>query len=236
MLAAALAATAAVPLASAPASAADYAWPVVRVIDGDTIVVDASADLPGEIAQLRVRLRGIDAPEIGHRAGCEAERAAGDQAKATAEEFLDAALTVVVRDPEWGKWGGRVVADVILDGKHSLADWVTLGARDWCGDDPSALPAAGLADLTGEIERFIVDPCIKLALDEGMIPPTMLSNYGEDRLSAETKAELAPMVAQLASTLEPYVPQREPEFRVQVYEVFAEFCIMEFRDRIGAGG
>ena len=49
-------------------NAADYAWPVVRVIDGDTIVVDASADLPPELADLRVRLRGVDAPEKGHRA------------------------------------------------------------------------------------------------------------------------------------------------------------------------
>jgi len=27
-------------LAAAPASAADYAWPVVRVVDGDTVKVD----------------------------------------------------------------------------------------------------------------------------------------------------------------------------------------------------
>ena len=97
---------AALVLPSLPAAAAGYAWPVVRVIGGDTIVVDASADLPGEIAQLRVRLRGIDAPEIGHRAGCNAERVAGEQAKATAEEFLDAALTVVVRDPEGASGAG----------------------------------------------------------------------------------------------------------------------------------
>ena len=42
------------------AQAADHVWPVVRVIDGNTIVVDASADMPAEIAELRVRLRGVD--------------------------------------------------------------------------------------------------------------------------------------------------------------------------------
>ena len=30
----------------APAQGADYTWPVKRVIDGDTVVVNASADLP----------------------------------------------------------------------------------------------------------------------------------------------------------------------------------------------
>ena len=61
------------------AQAADYAWPVVRVIDGDTIVVDASADLPAELADLRVRLRGVDAPEKGHRAACDARDRYGRQ-------------------------------------------------------------------------------------------------------------------------------------------------------------
>ena len=53
-------------------NAADYAWPVVRMIDGDTVAVDASADMPPELAEVRVRLRGVDAPETGHRAECDA--------------------------------------------------------------------------------------------------------------------------------------------------------------------
>ena len=149
ILAAALAAVA-MPAQAAdyamPAQAADYAWPVVRVIDGDTIVVDASADLPAELADLRVRLRGVDAPEKGHRAACDAEREAADRVTAMVAKVLDAAETIVVRDPEWGKWGGRVVADVILDGEHSLPELLaTFGhaSRDgsllaelgWCGRD-----------------------------------------------------------------------------------------------------
>ena len=57
----------AVLLASAvfPARAADYAWPIVRVIDGDTVAVDASVDLPPELADHKVRLRGVDTPEKG---------------------------------------------------------------------------------------------------------------------------------------------------------------------------
>ena len=36
-------------------NAADYAWPVLRVIDGDTLAVDASADMPPELAEVRRR-------------------------------------------------------------------------------------------------------------------------------------------------------------------------------------
>ncbi|MCY4502217.1 MAG: thermonuclease family protein, partial [Alphaproteobacteria bacterium] len=54
--------------------AADYSWPVVRVVDGDTVKVDASADLPPELASLSIRLRGVDTPEKGGRAKCETER------------------------------------------------------------------------------------------------------------------------------------------------------------------
>ena len=141
--AAALAALAAFAAPALPAQAADYAWPVVRVIDGDTIVVDASADMPAEVAELRVRLRGVDAPETGHRARCDAERAAADQTTTFVEGLVAAATSVVVRDPEWGKWGGRVVADVVLDDDRSLATLLIDfshgrpydgGARSgWCG-------------------------------------------------------------------------------------------------------
>ena len=103
-------------LLAAPLPAADYSWPVVRVVDGDTVKVDASADLPSELASLSVRLRGVDTPEKGGRAKCEAERQAGRAATAFTEAAVAGAGNVLVRDPAWGKWGGRVVADLILDG------------------------------------------------------------------------------------------------------------------------
>ena len=108
-------------LIAGPVFAADYAWPVVRVIDGDTVAVDASADMPPELADVRVRLKGVDTPEKGGRAKCDYERDAGQAATAFTTRAVDEASRIVVRDPEWGKWGGRVVADLVLDNR-SLSD------------------------------------------------------------------------------------------------------------------
>ena len=108
-------------LIAGPALAADYAWPVVRVIDGDTVAVDASADMPPELADVKVRLKGVDTPEKGGRAECDHERDAGRAATAFTERAVAEASLIVVRDPEWGKWGGRVVADLVLDNR-SLSD------------------------------------------------------------------------------------------------------------------
>ena len=59
-----------------------YRWPIVKVVDGDTLKVDARADMPPELARLHVRLRGVDTPEKGGRAKCDAERRAGRAATA----------------------------------------------------------------------------------------------------------------------------------------------------------
>ena len=113
--------------AAAPALAADYAWPVTRVIDGDTVAVDASADMPLELSDLKVRLRGVDTPEKGGRAKCDEERASGQSATAFTEAAIAGATTIVVRDLTWGKWGGRVVADLMLDGRSLSAALIAAG-------------------------------------------------------------------------------------------------------------
>ena len=97
-----------------------YRWPVVKVIDGGTIKVDARGDFPPELATLNVRLRGVDTPEKGGRAKCDAERRAGRAATAfTAAAVAGGAVTF--RNLAWGKHGGRVLADASVDGR-SLAD------------------------------------------------------------------------------------------------------------------
>ena len=111
----------------APVLAADYEWPILRVVDGDTVAVDAAADLPPELARLSVRLRGVDTPEKGGRAKCENERQAGQAATAFTETALADAKQILVRDPEWGKWGGRVLADLVLDGRSLSEKLIATG-------------------------------------------------------------------------------------------------------------
>ncbi len=110
----ALALTAA--LCAPPARGADYLWPVTRVIDGDTVKVDASANLPPELANLSVRLRGVDTPGIGRYAKCPSEEAAGRVATDFTKAQIWKARRIVVRNPKWGSFGGRVIADLVLDG------------------------------------------------------------------------------------------------------------------------
>ena len=126
----------------------EYAWPVAGVIDGDTIKVDAGADMPGELAALSVRIRGVDAPETGGRAKCESEATRGAAATAFVAEAVAVAVAgadvVLVRNPAFRKRGcsGRIVADVVVDGRSLAAALLEAGhARPyergrrgrWCG-------------------------------------------------------------------------------------------------------
>ena len=80
---------------------------VLRVLDGDTF--EARVRLwPGLDITSKVRLRGIDAPEL--RARCEEERAKAVAARDALQAILDqgdVGISAVALD----KYGGRVVAD-----------------------------------------------------------------------------------------------------------------------------
>ncbi len=117
-----------------PAAAADSEWTVILVVDGDTVKVDSEPDLPRELAVLSVRVRGVDTPETGHRAKCEAERQAGQTASDFARRRVEAAERVVVRNPQWGKWGGRVIAELMLDGEPLAGMLIAAGlGRPYAG-------------------------------------------------------------------------------------------------------
>ncbi len=101
--------------------AADRSWPgasdvvpgpvparVVAVIDGDTIAVRARIWL-GQDVETRVRVAGVDAPEL--RGACPRERALA----VAARDFLVAAVgdaVVTLTDIRYDKFGGRVLARV----------------------------------------------------------------------------------------------------------------------------
>lgn len=93
---------------------------ILRVIDGDTVDVRAHI-WPGHSVQTRVRLAGIDAPEI-RRVACEAEREAGHAARVFVENLLQPGGTsgtrVHIRNVHLGSFAGRVIAAMDLpDGR-----------------------------------------------------------------------------------------------------------------------
>jgi micrococcal nuclease len=106
-------------LATAPASGTDgvparrLAGPVpaeiIRVIDGDTIEVRAQVWIGQEIV-VRVRLAGVDAPEL--RARCAEEREAAVAARQLVVSETEAGR-VLLYDIKGDKYFGRVVARVV---------------------------------------------------------------------------------------------------------------------------
>lgn len=82
---------------------------LIQVIDGDTLLVVARIWL-GHQVKTRVRLAGVDAPEI--RGRCLLERRMAVAARERAVALLGDG-EVTLRDIRFGKYAGRVVARVI---------------------------------------------------------------------------------------------------------------------------
>lgn len=111
---------------------------LIRVIDGDTLVVRAHI-WPGQMVETAVRVSGIDTPEL--RGDCDMERslafAARDRAVA-----LATAGPLTLGEVRHGTYAGRVVATVdtamgslgaVLIGEGLAAAYDGRGARpDWC--------------------------------------------------------------------------------------------------------
>lgn len=90
---------------------------VSRVVDGDTF--EARVDLwPGLVVTTRVRLRGVDAPEL--KARCEDERTKAEAARETLRTILDQGEVGISR-VTLDKYGGRVVADVSTQATPDVA-------------------------------------------------------------------------------------------------------------------
>lgn len=101
-----------------PAPAADR-WLVLRApiaYDGDTIYVTA-ANVAPELAEMSVRIRGIDTPEI--RGDCPAEKAMALEARDYVRNLLSNGYPVEFTGLAWDKYGGRILATVDVNG-HDL--------------------------------------------------------------------------------------------------------------------
>ncbi len=91
---------------------------VVRVIDGDTF--EARVHLwPGLNITTRVRLRGIDTPEL--KARCMEERTKAEAARDALRAILDQGEVGIVR-VTLDKFGGRVLADASTHATPDVAE------------------------------------------------------------------------------------------------------------------
>ncbi len=104
---------------------------VVRVIDGDTIEVRARPWI-GLAVTVKVRLRGIDTPEM--RGKCSEERGNAIRARLALITLIGEERQVILHNVKLGKWAGRVVADVQAKGLSVGDVLITAGhARKYTG-------------------------------------------------------------------------------------------------------
>ena len=91
---------------------------VLKVIDGDTLLVRAEI-WPNQHIQSYVRIDGIDTPEI--KGKCAEEREMARQASLHLEHTLPKDKKVILRNIRNGKFAGRVIADIYTDHGESIA-------------------------------------------------------------------------------------------------------------------
>ena len=89
---------------------------VVSVVDGDTLRTELFR-LPTSLTRSYIRLRGVDTPEI-RRAKCDREKMSGEAAKAFVNETLRHASRITLKNLEWGRYGGRILSDIYVDGDN----------------------------------------------------------------------------------------------------------------------
>jgi endonuclease YncB( thermonuclease family) len=116
-----------------------HAAEVLRVIDGDTFSAQV-AIWPGVSVTTKVRLRGIDAPEMHAR--CRQERSKAEAARGALRTML-AEGGVALRRVGLGKYAGRVLADAATDATPDVsAAMLAKGLarpyrggrrKSWCG-------------------------------------------------------------------------------------------------------
>lgn len=112
-----------------------YDFEIVRIIDGDTVVFRADF-LPEPLKpQLSIRVYGVDTPEKSWRAECDSEASRGEDASKFTSGLIKASKKIRVGIYKWDKFGGRVLGDIIIDGKSLRELLIQQGfAREYYGD------------------------------------------------------------------------------------------------------
>lgn len=116
------------------------AWDVevTRHRDGDTF--DIQLPLPEPLNKAAIRILGIDTPE--KRGKCEKERQGSAAATQRLIELIPVGTIVTLTNFKWDKFGGRINADVFIDGVDVGSQMIEEGhaipytgrgpKHDWC--------------------------------------------------------------------------------------------------------
>jgi micrococcal nuclease len=135
-----LLAVAALPaLAQKTPKGATYDAKILRVTDGDTVVI-AAPFLPAPFKpELAIRVFGVDTPEKGFRAQCPQEAQRGEAASAFTKNAINQAAAqggkFQVTMYGWDKFGGRVLGDILINGVSLRTELIRNGfAREYYGE------------------------------------------------------------------------------------------------------
>lgn len=111
-----------------------YNYQITRVVDGDTVEIKVDW-LPKELGdKLKIRVYGVDTPEKGGRAKCTQEAKLGEEATKFTVDAIYNANNLGVTIIEWDKFGGRILGDVLIDGKSLRELLIEKGyAREYFG-------------------------------------------------------------------------------------------------------
>lgn len=112
-----------------------YEVTITRVLDGDTVAFQANW-LPAPLKkELAIRVFGVDTPEKNHRAKCPQEDRLGQAATQFTTQAIQQSTRRQIVLMSWDKYGGRVLGDVILDGKSLRMMLIENGyAREYYGE------------------------------------------------------------------------------------------------------
>ena len=125
-----------------------YTWKVLRIVDGDSLEI-ANEFLPQEL-KLFVRIKGIDTPEKAPRAKCEKENILAQKASNYTKNSIEKAQKnhqkITFSEIKWDKYGGRIVAKVMIDNNDLGQELVRRGLarvyygekkKTWCNNTPT---------------------------------------------------------------------------------------------------
>lgn len=118
------------------------AWTVQAgtAYDGDTFHVTLpETSLPSPLNKVKIRIKHIDAPEYGKSAKCPGEEEKAKQAKDLLSTLVNGKV-VELKNFKWDAYGGRIDADVFIDGinvakrllESGLVHYYTNKRTTWC--------------------------------------------------------------------------------------------------------